>query len=371
MTRPAHFTSKRESNEIFKISRSDLPIVLARKQSGGTTVSATSYLANRVGIRVFVTGGIGGVHRGVEHTMDISADLTELSRTPITVISAGIKSILDIGRTLEVLETNGVCVAVYQGKQFKTTNGNSEQVTFPAFFTPDSGISVNYNLKTSADVAELMRQCDSIGLESAILLAVPNDIEEGKVYHQKLEKALLIAEREMKENKSISGKRVTPFLLSKINELTGGESLQLNQQLIQHNALIGAQVAVEYSNVLQGISKASSLSTPTPRQCSHRIPVVIGGSVYDIVAKADRSSSFVKKIVLAVDVLNIMRDPDNVLVRLVIPIRQWHFSVAMVLCGVVERLNCAPIPPPIEDDRPVVVALPINNESCCIDGRGK
>lgn len=190
--------SKRESNEIFKISRSDLPIVLARKQSGGTTVSATSYLANRVGIRVFVTGGIGGVHRGVEHTMDISADLTELSRTPITVISAGIKSILDIGRTLEVLETNGVCVAVYQGKQFKTTNGNSEQVTFPAFFTPDSGISVNYNLKTSADVAELMRQRDSIGLESAILLAVPNDIEEGKVYHQKLEKALLIAEREMK-----------------------------------------------------------------------------------------------------------------------------------------------------------------------------
>lgn len=168
-------------------------MVLSSGWCGGTTVSATSYLANLVGIRLFVTGGIGGVHRGAELTMDISADLTELARTPITVVSAGIKSILDIGKTLEVLETNGVCVAVYRGEE--DTLG---QVKFPAFFTPDSGLSVAYNLPSPLDAARLMVQRDALHLESGILLAVPNEMEEGKVYHRKVEEALQVAQREMR-----------------------------------------------------------------------------------------------------------------------------------------------------------------------------
>jgi len=176
------------------VSRSDLPVVCASQLSGGTTVSATSYLASQVGIRVFVTGGIGGVHRGAEVTMDISADLSELARTPITVVSAGIKSILDIGKTLEVLETNGVCVAVYGGAE----DSASGQVEFPAFFTPHSGIFVNYNLRTAESVARLILARDALQLDSAILLAVPNNIEEGRIYHRKVESALMQAECEMR-----------------------------------------------------------------------------------------------------------------------------------------------------------------------------
>ena len=180
---------------MLKVSRSDLPMICTLGHSGGTTVSATSYLANLLGIRVFVTGGIGGVHRGAEVSMDISADLSELSHTPITVVSAGIKSILDIGKTLEVLETNGVCVATYQAIEDDTT----KQPTFPAFFTPNSGISVNYNLKTARSVAMLIQQRDALQLESGILLAVPNYIEEeeGKIYHNKVEQAYIQAEQEM------------------------------------------------------------------------------------------------------------------------------------------------------------------------------
>lgn len=166
------------------------------KHSGGTTVSATSYLANLVGIRVFVTGGIGGVHRGAEVTMDISADLTELGRTPITVVSAGIKSILDIGKTLEVLETNGVCVGVFDG--IKECTSKRSQVKFPAFFTSDSGISVNYNFESPESVARLIHMRDYFNLQSGILLAVPNYIEEAQTYQKKLELALDTASTEMR-----------------------------------------------------------------------------------------------------------------------------------------------------------------------------
>lgn len=178
----------------MKVSRSDLPMVVSSGWNGGTTVSATSYLANLVGIRLFVTGGIGGVHRGAETTMDISADLSELARTPITVVCAGIKSILDIPKTLEVLETNGVCVAVYGGEEKESEGG----VAFPAFFTPDSGISVPYNLQNASSAARLMVSRDELHLESGILLAVPNQIEEGKVYYQKVEAALQVAQQEMR-----------------------------------------------------------------------------------------------------------------------------------------------------------------------------
>lgn len=154
----------------MKASRGDLPAVCERKWCAGTTVSATAYLSNLVGIRIFVTGGIGGVHRGAEYTMDISADLTELSRTPITVICAGVKSILDVEKTLEVLETNGVCVGVFNGINFDEQN----QVEFPAFYTPNSGLFVSYNFETAYSVASLMNWRDELALETAILLAVPN-----------------------------------------------------------------------------------------------------------------------------------------------------------------------------------------------------
>ncbi len=187
-------SSKGPHRRTVKVSRSDLPMVLSCGWHGGTTVSATSYLANLVGIRLFVTGGIGGVHRGAETTMDISADLAELARTPITVVCAGVKSILDIPKTLEVLETNGVCVAVFGGEEKEEGGG----VAFPAFFTPDSGISVAYNLQSASAAARLMASRDALHLQSAILLAVPNQMEEGKVYHQKVEAALQVAQREMR-----------------------------------------------------------------------------------------------------------------------------------------------------------------------------
>lgn len=182
----------------MKVSRNDLAIVCQKGLNGGTTVSATSYLANLVGIRTFVTGGIGGVHRGAETSMDISADLTELSRTPITVVSAGIKSILDIGKTLEVLETNGVCVAVY-------TEGSDEQgdkIKFPAFFTADSGHTVSHGLNNVRSVAQLMVTRDELALQSAILLAVPNPSAEGEQFQSKLEQALAVASHEMRYSRT-------------------------------------------------------------------------------------------------------------------------------------------------------------------------
>lgn len=157
--------------------------------SGGTTVSATAYLANMVGIRVFVTGGIGGVHRGAEISMDISTDLMELSTTPICVVSAGIKSILDVEKTLEVLETNGVCVAVFDGDQIDGSN----RVEFPAFYTPNSGYYVNYNFLTAKSIAQLIDTRDELGLKMAILLAVPNRTAKAEEYQRKFNEALELA----------------------------------------------------------------------------------------------------------------------------------------------------------------------------------
>lgn len=161
-------STESQSGTLLKISRSDLPFVVANKGSGGTTVSATSLVANRCGIDIFVTGGIGGVHRHVEQSWDISADLTELGRTPIAVVCAGVKSILDIPKTLEFLETQGVCVMVFNGDK-----SNEKEVEFPAFFVRNSGSRIALNVDTSEAAAEVIAHHKRLALSSGIVIAVP------------------------------------------------------------------------------------------------------------------------------------------------------------------------------------------------------
>ncbi|KAG7230980.1 hypothetical protein INR49_025009 [Caranx melampygus] len=199
----------------LKVSRRDLPFVISKGLSGGTTVSATMIAAHRAGIPVFVTGGIGGVHRGGENSLDISADLTELGRTPIAVVSAGVKSILDIGRTLEFLETHGVCVATY---------GKSKN--FPAFFSLQSGFTSPCQVSNPTEAAKLIESARSLGLQSGVLLAVPIP-EEHAAAGQQIEEAIQAAVTEA-SSKDITGRDVTPFILQKVNELTEGKSLQAN-----------------------------------------------------------------------------------------------------------------------------------------------
>uniref|UniRef100_A0A668A5M8 Zgc:136858 n=1 Tax=Myripristis murdjan TaxID=586833 RepID=A0A668A5M8_9TELE len=190
--------------------------------------------AHRAGIPVFVTGGIGGVHRDGENSLDISADLTELGRTPIAVVSAGVKSILDIGRTLEFLETQGVCVATY---------GMSKN--FPAFFSPQSGFTSPYHVCNPEEAAELIAGVLSLGLQSGVLLAVPIP-EEHATAGQHIEEAIQTAVAEASA-KGIKGRDVTPFILQKVNELTKGKSLQANTALIHNNAMVGSQIACALS----------------------------------------------------------------------------------------------------------------------------
>ncbi|OWF38530.1 pseudouridine-metabolizing bifunctional protein C1861.05-like [Mizuhopecten yessoensis] len=222
------------SRSVIKTSRQDLPIVISEGRDGGTTVSGTMVAANMAGISVFVTGGIGGVHRGVEATMDVSADLTELGRTPVTVVSSGVKSILDIARTLEFLETQGVCVASY---------GPSRD--FPAFFSPRSGFLAPYNVEDPSRAARLIDAHHRLGLESGVLIAVPipeDQAGQGKL----LEDAIQIAVAKASEA-GISGKEVTPFILQQVNEITKGASLVANIALIRNNARVGSQIAKQLS----------------------------------------------------------------------------------------------------------------------------
>jgi pseudouridine-5'-phosphate glycosidase len=220
----------------IKCSRRDIAVVCATKGNGATTVSATMILAQKAGIHVFVTGGIGGVHRGVQETMDISADLTELGRTPICVVSAGIKSILDIPRTLEYLETLGVTVGAYRTDEF------------PAFFTSKSGCKAQTRFEDADQCARVLLANLELQLDSGMIVAVPiPKDEEGKA--SKINKAIEKALVEM-HKKGISGKDATPFLLNRVNELTGGESLRANIALVLNNAMIGAQIACSFSKLL-------------------------------------------------------------------------------------------------------------------------
>jgi pseudouridine-5'-phosphate glycosidase len=221
------------AKDVWKVSLRDIPYVIARRIPGATTVAATLRLAAIAGIRVFVTGGIGGVHRGAEKTMDISADLTEMSRSNATVVSAGVKSILDIGLTLEALETLGIPVV---------TLG---QDPFPSFYSTDSGHPSPLRLDTLDEVAHLMHAKWSLGIEGAILLANPVPADREVPSHQ-IETLIAQALREA-EDQGVKGKDLTPFLLERIARQSHGESLEANIALVLHNAAVGAQLACRHA----------------------------------------------------------------------------------------------------------------------------
>lgn len=218
-----------EQDKVIKVSRRDIPFVLAAGSMGATTVAATMFIAAKAGIRIFATGGIGGVHRGGERTMDISADLQELSRTNVAVVSAGAKSILDIGRTLEYLETMGVSVVGYRTSEF------------PAFFSRRSGHRVDYQVDMLPELARALRLKWSLGLEGGVLIANPIPRQWEMDYHH-VDLAIKRAIGEA-DAKGITGKDLTPFLLTKVEELTKGASLEANIKLVLNNAKVAAQLA--------------------------------------------------------------------------------------------------------------------------------
>ena len=219
----------RKGYDVTKASRRDLPVLVARGEDGATTVATTMIIAAMAGIRVFATGGIGGVHRGAEVTMDISADLEELAQTPVMVICAGAKSILDLGLTLEYLETKGVPVIGY---------GTDE---LPAFYTRKSGFGVDYRLDTPDEVAAAFRAKLEMGLKGGMLVTNPIP-EEYSMDPDVINKAIDEAVAEANA-RGIKGKQTTPFLLAKIKDITGGDSLASNIRLVYNNAQLAARVA--------------------------------------------------------------------------------------------------------------------------------
>jgi len=223
-----------QGTKTVKVSSRDLPLALSQKQDGGTTVAATMICARMAGISVFVTGGIGGVHRGSEKTMDISGDLMELARTNVAVVCAGIKSILDIPRTLEYLETQGVPVIGYRTDEF------------PAFYTTTSGYSVQSRINTAEEIARCMKVKWELGLEGGMVIANPV-LREDAMDEEVIEEAITRSLKEASE-KGIDGKAVTPFLLERISQLTDGDSLKTNIALVCNNALVGAKIASAYGN---------------------------------------------------------------------------------------------------------------------------
>lgn len=223
----------KQGQNVSKCSRRDLPFVIARQQDGATTVAATMIIAAMAGIRVFATGGIGGVHRGVAETMDISADLEELARTNVAVVCAGIKSVLDIGRTLEYLETKGVPVVGYQTD------------TLPAFYSRCSGFPVDYRIDLAAEVATAMKAKWAIGLDGGMLIGVPIPAADALARHE-IDGVIDDAIAEMRRQR-ITGKDATPFLLACIAERTAGRSLEANIQLVLNNARVAAEIAIEFA----------------------------------------------------------------------------------------------------------------------------
>ena len=216
---------------VTKASRRDLPILVAEGRDGATTVTTTMMIAAMAGIQVFATGGIGGVHRGAETTMDISADLEELASTPVMVVCAGAKSILDLGLTLEYLETHGVPVLGYGTKEL------------PAFYTRKSGFEVDYRVDTPAELAAAFRASLDLGLRGGMLVTNPIP-EEFAMDHEVINRAIDEAVAQANAQ-GIHGKATTPFLLAKVKELTGGDSLDSNIQLVFNNARLAAQTAAE------------------------------------------------------------------------------------------------------------------------------
>jgi len=220
----------REGMKVTKASRRDLAVLAARGADGATTVTTTMMIAHMAGIRVFATGGIGGVHRGAETTMDISADLEELARTPVMVVCAGAKSILDLGLTLEYLETHGVPVLGY---------GTEE---LPAFYTRHSGFKVDYRVDSPEELAKIFRTSLELGLGGGILVTNPIPEEysmDPAVINAAIDRAVAEA-----NDRGIHGKEITPFLLARVKDLTGGDSLESNIRLVFNNAALAARTAV-------------------------------------------------------------------------------------------------------------------------------
>ncbi len=216
---------------VTKASRRDLPVLLSRGEDGATTVSATMIGAALAGIKIFATGGIGGVHRGAETTMDISADLEELAQTPVTVVCAGAKSILDLGLTLEYLETKGVTVIGYKTEEL------------PAFYCRKSGYSVDYRMDEPSEIAGAIKAKSACGLAGGML--VTNPIPEEYAMNEEEMGACIDRAIAMANENGIKGKAITPFLLDRIKTLTDGHSLDANIKLVLNNAKLGAQIAIE------------------------------------------------------------------------------------------------------------------------------
>lgn len=219
----------KSGRDVTKLSRRDIAAVAAKKADGATTVSATMILANLAGIKVFATGGIGGVHRNAQNTFDISADLEELSKTPVLVVCAGAKAILDLPLTREYLETKGVPVFGW-----KTTQ-------MPAFYTQTSGLKVDYRIDSAEEMADIYLASQKLKLGGGMLLTVPIPSEyamDEKIINDAISKALQQAEKQ-----NIKGKEVTPFLLEKVVQLTGGKSLESNIKLVLNNAAVASKVA--------------------------------------------------------------------------------------------------------------------------------
>ena len=224
-----------KEKEVLKVSKRDIPIAIASKSLGATTVSGTLVIAHAVGINVFVTGGIGGAHRGSETSMDISADLEELAISDVTVVCAGIKAILDLPKTLEILETKGVPVVGYKTDEL------------PAFYTRKSGIKLVATADTVDEIALIMKSKWDLGINGSILITnpIPKEFEaDAEEINVAIEEALFLANK-----KGISGKGITPFILAHVSELTGGHSLSANVALVENNARLGAQIAFAFSKL--------------------------------------------------------------------------------------------------------------------------
>jgi pseudouridine-5'-phosphate glycosidase len=234
---PAGLELLATSADVVKVSVRDLPVVIARGGHGATTVAATMRLADLAGIRVFVTGGLGGVHRGGHRTLDVSADLTELSTTDVAVISAGVKSILDIGLTLEALETLRVPVIAYRTDEF------------PAFFSRTSGHLAPTRVDTPEEIAAIMATKWELGISGGIVLANPIP-EADEIPAETIDSIIERAIEDM-DSRGIHGKDATPFLLRRVVELTGGDSLTANIALVKNNARLGAEVAAAYASLIR------------------------------------------------------------------------------------------------------------------------
>ncbi|HQK53049.1 MAG TPA: pseudouridine-5'-phosphate glycosidase [Sedimentibacter sp.] len=226
-----------KATNVIKASRRDIPYIVSKKLDGATTVASTMIVASLAGIKVFATGGIGGVHRGATETFDISADLEELANTNVAVVCAGAKSILDIGLTLEYLETHGVPVVGYQTEEM------------PAFYTRKSGYKVDYKLDTPEEIAKMLKAKWDLGLNGGMVVANPIE-EQYQMDYDIITDAINKAVKQADEN-GIKGKDTTPFLLAKVKEITGGDSLESNIMLVYNNASLGAKIAVELSRIYE------------------------------------------------------------------------------------------------------------------------